>query len=539
MNVENIKKINKRIVHEDGTVDSFQQQIIDLISGNFDTSYSMVVASDTQSLEYVGAINKEQPLLMNVSTFVKLQNKHNLDLTTICNIEKMLKDSVLAFESLTENGSVVIVTEQHDKFTNEPIIISLRYVKTVGAISVNEVTSVYDRHKFVNFIENTFNKDRMFYKNEKTEQYFHLNRLQLSQELSYALSNKYYRQSFSKKQYEEDMKNEQEKQYKELLDSTFNDEIYAICRNKILHVQINSTDDFEYDVYDQDFNLLDGGIIDNDNQEYDLVKDGLLDEIRDFAELDGKLEVIKDDSLYGMDEDELRDYFINVMEERYKEIAWQLPLDSYGENELSITYFDDGHVEYEDLLDDEEDQQEGYGVRRTYPTYKDFIEDQKENLIFNDAFDCQMLLDENGEWDFYLNKEQLLFLGVEEEWLNDEIEAQRYEIDHNEYCDIKDDVMALAVALDSYQQDYDWYDYKDAEEYEGRNFDETLSSLLHGETKHLKKYLEVAHYESRMDEEKEILTGLLKQLNDYNSKYFFAKDGTVNEKIEQKKGIHM
>ena len=35
LTVDIIRKINKNIVHEDGTIDTFDQQLVDFVSGDF------------------------------------------------------------------------------------------------------------------------------------------------------------------------------------------------------------------------------------------------------------------------------------------------------------------------------------------------------------------------------------------------------------------------------------------------------------------------------------------------------------------------
>ncbi len=205
--IDVIRKINKNIVHEDGTIDSFDKQIIDLLSGEFDLTKPLIINSDSSSIPYVDLIWNDLPLVMNVSTFIKLQNKHFLSLGMIRDIEKHLKNSVLAIESMTENESVVIITDLVSNVTNEPYIVTCRYEKKIGMIRVNEITSFYDRRKFENFLINTYEQDKEFYKSKKIEQYLHLNRLQLPQELQYALSNSYFRNSFTKSQVDDDLQN--------------------------------------------------------------------------------------------------------------------------------------------------------------------------------------------------------------------------------------------------------------------------------------------------------------------------------------------
>lgn len=65
---------------------------------------------------------------------------------------------------------------------------------------MNEITSMYDKRSIENFISSTFNSEKTFYKRKKIEHTSILNRLQLPQELTYALSNSYDKCAFRKSQ---------------------------------------------------------------------------------------------------------------------------------------------------------------------------------------------------------------------------------------------------------------------------------------------------------------------------------------------------
>ena len=65
------------------------------------------------------------------------------------------------------------------------------------AIQINEITSIYEKERLSNLIENTYRENKCFYKN-KTE---HIRSIgfQLPQDVKYALSTEYNRTSFKKK----------------------------------------------------------------------------------------------------------------------------------------------------------------------------------------------------------------------------------------------------------------------------------------------------------------------------------------------------
>ena len=80
-----LKNINKNIVHEDGKIDSFDKQLIQLMSGVYDTRYPMVVSDTTKSLSYIEDFSIDNPLIMNVSTVIKLREKHDIGYEFVSN----------------------------------------------------------------------------------------------------------------------------------------------------------------------------------------------------------------------------------------------------------------------------------------------------------------------------------------------------------------------------------------------------------------------------------------------------------------------
>lgn len=199
-----IKRINKNIVHDDGTVDSFDKQLIQLMSGIFDTRYPLVVSANTNVLKYIQNISTENPLTMNASTVIKLREKHDIGYEFVSNCEKYLKESVLAFDSIQHDSSKVVLLEEKDD-DGFPMIAICREGKQIGReLVVNEITSIYEKEKLEKLIERSFAMNKHFYKNKKTEQYVRSMGLQLSEGVTYALSNAYDRQTFTKSQVESD-----------------------------------------------------------------------------------------------------------------------------------------------------------------------------------------------------------------------------------------------------------------------------------------------------------------------------------------------
>lgn len=204
MNLDVIKKINKNIVHDDGTVDSFDKQLIQLMSGVYDTRFPLVVSDNTKSLSYIEDFSVENPLIMNVSTVIKLREKHDIGYEFVSNCEKYLKDSVLAFDSIQHDTSKVVLLNEVDD-DGFPMIAICRGSKDLGGdLLINEITSIYDKRNLENLITRSFDENKKFYKNEKTEQYVKSRGLQLPKGLTYALSSSYDKPSFCKSQVEVD-----------------------------------------------------------------------------------------------------------------------------------------------------------------------------------------------------------------------------------------------------------------------------------------------------------------------------------------------
>lgn len=90
-----------------------------------------------------------------------------------------------------------------------PMIAICRENKDMGGnLLLNEITSIYEKEKLEQLLNRSYENDKTFYTNKKTEQYVKSRGLQLSKGLTYALSNYYTRASFNKSQVEQDLAKE-------------------------------------------------------------------------------------------------------------------------------------------------------------------------------------------------------------------------------------------------------------------------------------------------------------------------------------------
>ena len=203
--IDTLRKINKNIVHEDGTITSFDKQLIQLMSGIYDTRYPLIVADSTHSLDYIEDFATDNPLVMNVSTVIKLREKHDIGYEFVSNCEMYLKESVLAFDSYQHDTSKIILLDEVDD-EGFPMIAICRENKPYSrGVLLNEITSIYDKKNLENMIIKSYQENNTFYKNEKTERYMNSIGFQFPQDVTYALSNHYTRASFNKSQVEQDL----------------------------------------------------------------------------------------------------------------------------------------------------------------------------------------------------------------------------------------------------------------------------------------------------------------------------------------------
>ena len=203
--LDKIRRINKSIIKENGTIESFDKQLIELMSGRYDTRFPMVISSNSKCLDYINS-NITNPILINVSTVIKIKEKHDIGYAFVSDSEEMIQNSIFAFDSLSHDTSKIIVLNEVDD-ENTPIIAVVRFNKKMGrdAILINEITSIYEKERLSNLIEKTYNADKMFYKN-KIE---HIRSIgfSLPKDVEYALSENYDRACFTKSQVKRDLSN--------------------------------------------------------------------------------------------------------------------------------------------------------------------------------------------------------------------------------------------------------------------------------------------------------------------------------------------
>ncbi len=201
MGIEELRRINSDIVHEDGSIDSFDRQLIDLSSGVYNVTNPMVVSPESKSIAYAGGVDKSKPIVINVSTVIKLREKHQLGYAFVSRINEMLDKSYLAFDSLVQDTSRIFLLDESSELQAYPLIAVCRYDKNIKMIEVNEITSIYEKTDFDKFILKTYENNKNFYCNEKTKASIKSHAdFQLPREIIDALSVIDYSGSFNKSQ---------------------------------------------------------------------------------------------------------------------------------------------------------------------------------------------------------------------------------------------------------------------------------------------------------------------------------------------------
>ena len=204
MGIEELRRINSDIVHEDGSIDSFDRQLIDLSSGVYNVRNPMIVSPESKTIAYAGGLDELKPIVINVSTVIKLREKHQLGYSFVSRINEMLDKSYLAFDSLVQDTSRIFLLDEVGEIQKKPVIAICRYDKNIKMIEVHEITSIYERNDFQEFMRRTFEENKTFYCNDKTKASIKSHAgLQLPREIIDALSIVDYSGSFNKSQIKE------------------------------------------------------------------------------------------------------------------------------------------------------------------------------------------------------------------------------------------------------------------------------------------------------------------------------------------------
>lgn len=238
--IDTLRKINKNIVHDDGTIDSFERQLIDFMFGEYDYNYPFVISTNSEGLKLVMDIDLDKPLCIDVKTVIKCERKHSLDLSFVSHIDDYIRESCLAFESLTQETSIVFVLNRKSDTFELPYIAICRTDKKYGEYVVNQITSIYDKEKLESLIQRTYDANKKFYVNEKSRAFIKSAELQLPINLINALSTSYDKQCLTKSQVEQDLSKSKSYGSETQLDE------YGMCLSNEMQMMIDGSYQHEY-----------------------------------------------------------------------------------------------------------------------------------------------------------------------------------------------------------------------------------------------------------------------------------------------------
>lgn len=197
-------KNTNQLFHNEGKI--FSSDVIAWYEGGRTTEDLVKEYSDEKEVEE----DREHQILLLLGHAVHLgwNIKHDIGYEFVSNCEMYLKESVLAFDSYQHDTSKIILLDEVDD-DGFPMIAICRENKDMGGnLLLNEITSIYEKEKLEQLLNRSYENDKTFYTNKKTEQYVKSRGLQLSKGLTYALSNYYTRASFNKSQVEQDLAKE-------------------------------------------------------------------------------------------------------------------------------------------------------------------------------------------------------------------------------------------------------------------------------------------------------------------------------------------
>ena len=160
---------------------TFQDQLESYALGDMQPNETLLVA---QSCHQAGLTEvSDMPLMMKQRTLRKIAYDHEISLGQLRDLPNWIRDHPLALDSLTDEGSIVVVADARDK-DGLPIVIAVRIEREYEAMVVDEVTSVYGKRNLAYLVENTVNAGLGVYANDRTERWLSSMRLPLPQSIA-------------------------------------------------------------------------------------------------------------------------------------------------------------------------------------------------------------------------------------------------------------------------------------------------------------------------------------------------------------------
>ncbi|MDD5712807.1 MAG: hypothetical protein PHY31_08655, partial [Smithellaceae bacterium] len=162
---ETPKGVEMYSVSERGAVRSgasFAEQLDDIAAGKITNRREPVTISETPQV-LVGLGADQLPLVITHGTIEKTTTgKHGVSFETLKQLPRQLADPVMVFDSATEKGSLVVMTELRQD--GKTIVAAIELSKESGHNIVNDIVSVHQRESEQHFI-NWINQGLLRYMN--------------------------------------------------------------------------------------------------------------------------------------------------------------------------------------------------------------------------------------------------------------------------------------------------------------------------------------------------------------------------------------
>lgn len=167
--IDNLRRLAKSSVSEDGQVRPFAEQLSDYAFGSMPESEVFVVSPS--SAQFSLPLTGDYPLVLTIRNAKKIVDDHDIPLKQLLDLPQWLKLHPLAVDSMSVAGALVIVADAKD-VNGKDIVIALHIEKERGQraheIFVDEITSVYGKNNLSFFLKNTANAGLRIFVNERT-----------------------------------------------------------------------------------------------------------------------------------------------------------------------------------------------------------------------------------------------------------------------------------------------------------------------------------------------------------------------------------
>jgi hypothetical protein len=162
--LKKLKILTVTSFRSNGALRSFAEQLL-LWEHHELKSNELIIISAKIDLSLIPEIRK-LPLLLKQSVLRKIvEDKHEIEYKYFLDLEDLLKNSPLAFESYRKANSFLIVLDRTDKNGNELIAV-IEKNKEKRGIEVNEINSIHGRDIELLIKLTNLNKKRIFTNNK-------------------------------------------------------------------------------------------------------------------------------------------------------------------------------------------------------------------------------------------------------------------------------------------------------------------------------------------------------------------------------------